>query len=744
LVAIESGSPNALRTRLGEYALLVEQNGDYDNVSLPSGRGLGIGAASWLGGGTQEANASSITDVNAKFLALLGPNSAVPNPSYGDRTKYARAALLDSNGTNTRDQASDANDLILLAANNRFYVRDNIAVRLFRSNEVNGSTLSIGYGGASYPTAGIDWNYAPITVPKNCNILTGAVNTIQPNVRATCFGDGTSDTNETIAFFSDNQFNFDVKETNASRQLLVDRYITSNEANGSAYGALKRVIQPSQLYGSFGGSSAADANFTYGGDLPNLTYTSVWAEDFPNDGALYYLAGNGFKPEMILTGVTSDGNGSAANTAGTISWKALDLTRDPKAWFDSANDFELFWTEKERGYWVYTESGYTNPVTVSGVNLNNTSIVTKHFNNTPAGNEIGVFNWIDAYISASVGGLSRAAYTSGESYTVRARLDSEYIPLVTTGSVSAAAADFTAYLNDFEVQSLRPNGLRDLNVTATDGLGGRAQSGVQLEYVQPATPVVAISGTDLNVSSNAYARNVLLFQGDVSDANNGENQRVQNVTGTFVNGVATVDLRSVAIGYPLQGDISSDRHIMVDYDATTNSSMVVDLRVVAATRPATDSLSVYSNMRRISYVPAYSDTFHLRATGEQNVTRHTAAFGNAEGAGYETNTSDDVTFRGANGRILTLIYRPINPNQGLANTIPMHVDVSVGGATAQIQYLKKYEGQYFYVYSHSNNTWYYGIFPGDEAAPPNGDGPWGSSGYNLQLATLPTVVQTLQ
>ncbi|MDR2033269.1 MAG: hypothetical protein LBP89_01370 [Helicobacteraceae bacterium] len=726
------GTIDALRTRLGEYALLVEHNGDYNATSAtygaPDARGLGIGAASWFGVDPAEANASDISNVDSKFTGLLKDNSAIPVPSY-DAAKRARAVLLDSNGTNTKQSNSDSpNPLILLAANNRFYVRDNIAVRLFNAEDVNGSTLSIDYDGGSYTTGDIDWIALDNT--KDCVLLRNRVAAAQTDVRAFC----SNDANKTVVFVSDSQRNFDVKEINVSSQLLVDRYITSAEENASAYGAIKRVIQPSQLYGAF---SVADDGFNYGG-LANLTYTSVWAEDFPNNGALYYLADNGFKPEMILTGVTSDGNNSS-NAAGTISWKALDLTRDPKAWFDSANDFELFWTEKERGYWVYTESGYTNPVSVSGVNLNDTSVVTKHFNNKDSkpSNEIGVFNWLDGYISASVGGLSRPVYTSGESYTVRARLDSEYIPLATTGAVSGSAADFTAYLNDFEVQSLRPNGLKDLNVTATDGLGGRAQSGVQLRYVQPATPVVSISGFDLNVSSNEYATNVLLFQGDVSDENNGADQRIYD--GTLTAGVGVVNLSSVTIEYPDAGDINSTRHVIPSYSLNNNDSMVVDLRVVAATAPATNSLSVYSNMRKVLYVPAYSDTFHLYAAGEANVTTHTAAYGNAL-AGYETNTSEDVAFRGANGKNLTLIYRPINPNQGLAANSPTHVDVQlgIGGPIAQIQYLKKYEGQYFYVYDHSNNSWYYGIFPGDD-----NDGLWGASLYDLRLGTIPNG-QTLQ
>ncbi|MDR1451503.1 MAG: hypothetical protein LBI57_04115 [Helicobacteraceae bacterium] len=714
-----SGNPDALRTRLGEYALLAEINQDYNtsSVALPTAKSLGLGVPSWYNVDPEDANGSDFADINASFVNYL-TSAALPTPSY-DAVKRAQASLLDSNSTT-------AGPLVLLAANNRFYIRDNVAVRIFKLNEVNGSVLSIDFDGASHvDTAGNSVN--PLVLANgaiNCTTIATYVSNIQSDVKAPCYD---ADTNNTVAFYSDAWRNFDVKEINASRQLLVERYITSNEKNGSAYGAIKRVIQPSQLFGSF--DAAADG-FTLGG-LPNLTYTSVWAEDFPNGGALYHISGNGFKPEMILTGVTSDGT-FAANSAGSIGWKALDVTRDPADWFNSANDFELFWTEKERGYWVYVQSGYTNPVTVSGVNLNDTSVVTKHFNNRESVglNELQVFNWLDGYVSASVGGLTRPNYTSGETYVVRARLDGDYLPLVATGGVVGSSATFSAYLNDFEVGSLRPTGPRDLNVTATDGLGGGATSGVQIVYVQPATPEVNISGSTLTATSNAYANAIALFAGHVSDENNGAGER--RATAAATAGVGTIDLSSANIDYPTKVDINATRHVTPPYNVDTNPDPIIDLRVIAATRTATDPFSVYSNMRRVNFAPAYSNTFHAYANGEQNITVHTAAYGNAL-ANYDANTSADIAFRGANAAQLTLIYQPINPNQGLANNAPQHVNINVGGLNAQIQYLAKYEGRIFYVYNNASGAWYYGIFPGNESSIVV----WGQSGYDLSLATLP-------
>ncbi|MDR2153133.1 MAG: hypothetical protein LBO72_09950 [Helicobacteraceae bacterium] len=719
-------APTALRTKLGEYALLVELNNKDYNLSnggaLPVDNALGVGVPSWYGKPIKSTNPFDITKVVPDFASQVNINA-------GDN---ARAVYVDSS-------SSEVDRLLLLAANTRFYVRDNVAIRVFKlksGEEANNSVLSIDYGGASHKTAtivGTSW----VGGQPDCPTLLSAVKPAS----ATAVVAGCLDGNNSIGYFSDSQFNFDVKEINAQNgggQLLVDVY---TDKNGSVSGALKKVIQPSDLKkANFDGGTA-----NWSPSVSNLTYTSVWAEDFPTNGPLYYLASNGFKPEMILTGVTSDNTDptfTTGNAPGTISWKALDTTRDPKAWFDSANDFELFWTEKERGYWVYAESGYVNQVAVNDVNLNQTSVVTKHFNNTEkVGDEIAVFNWIDAYVSASVSGLTRPGYTSGETYTVRARLDSDFIPLTTTGAISGSSATFTAALNDFEVAGLRPTGPKDLNVTATDGLGGNATGGVQIRYVQPATPTISFSGDTLTLSSNTYATQAIVFVGDVSDEKNGYAQRVYNKPlQNQSDGNGTVALKEIAVTYPAQlaeQPVSATRHIMADYN-DTNKDMLTDLRVAVATRDADDSLSVYSNIRQVNYVPAYSDTFYVYSKGEHNATKHWTSFGDAL-VGYETNTTDDIAFRGANGGELTLVYQPLNPNQGLANQAPKHVDIKAGGRNAQIQYLSKYEGKVFYVYDHSGGgSWYYGVFPGDE-----GGNTWGQSGYDLTLARLPNVKQTL-
>ncbi|MDR2906176.1 MAG: hypothetical protein LBU73_09505 [Helicobacteraceae bacterium] len=808
---IYNAAATGLRTRLGEYAILVEPNQQYlDAVNamgglphigaLPTAGALGIGLPSWytidpgvinVDPATTYADVLTNTGVNS-FIGYIR-QASVPIPSYAD-DRYASAYEIDSNSTGVGySTTTPSQSMFLLAANVRFYIRDNVAVRVFDSRDPGidrnaTPELVFDYGGGSYSSNPIDIN-ATASIPNligalPCVGVTAATEGIIAQthtatggaVEAMCYGgNGTNDSNKSIAFFSTQYINFDVKEVAPSNQLLVDRYLKSNEENETVYGMFKRVVQPSQLSGSFFVNATDDGGFNMGG-LSNLTYTSVWAEDFPERNAINYLAGNGFKTEMILTGVTAsvDTSISPNQPAGTISWKALDLTRDPKAWFDVANNFEIFYTEKERGYWVYLgdRNSYQNQVTVSDVAVNASSIVTKHFNNkTRSGDEINVFNWFDGYVTAKVGGLVRTdGYTSGESYTVNGYLaGSERIPMSTTGAVSSAAVDFTAYLNDFEVSSLRPIGYLDFNVTASDGLGGSATGGTLINYAKPATPTLSFNGNTLIVNSTPSAEQVVIYQGDVTDEDTGAAQRVYNGAMT-ANGSATqgsVDLSTIEVNYPDPWPLDSDMHIIPAFDGPDYQNIgipvVVELRVIAATQPYNaneiNSMSVFSNMRAANYIPAYTDTFHVTANGEVNVTKHTAAFGNAEN-GYDPSRGDDVAFRGANGKNLTLVYQPINPNQALAANQPRHVNVNMGGSVAQIQYLTEYAGQIFYVYDNATGSWFYGVFPGDDldlyttgavsgqlgmdATPPTTNSQtWGQSGFDLKLSQITGVSQKL-
>lgn len=707
------GENYALRTKLGEYAVIAEQNADYalaaNNVLVPSTKTLTVGLPSWFNINPTDMNGSDTTaNITGLFSTYM---AAAPVPSY-DTVSRGRVLDIDSNATGM-------GQLLLFAANNRFYVRDNTFVRVFDTVDTNGSTLAITYGGTTNTTAGI--NFAGATF-LNCADIVAKTAAATTDVRAVCINKTAGDDNRSVAFFSDSKLNFDVKETNTSVQLLTDRHIASNELNGTVYGAIKRVFQPSELAKKVSFSTDNNAT-TYGGSaVSNLTYSAVWAEDFPNNGALYYMADQGYKSEMFISAITSDGNLlGGANPKGTISWKALDTTRNPKDWFDSANDFELFWTEKERGYWVYLKDGYSNPVTVAGVQATTSSVVNKHFNNIIVAGEGDVFNWFDGYLSASVGGLVRSGYTSGESYIVNATVGGGKMAMGTTGAVSAGTATFSSYLSDFEVSGYRPTGIHEARVAASDGLGGRAEANTTIAYVKPATPEVTFAAGSLSATSNDVATDVVIYDGNITDLN-----PVHLYTGAIGTAVDLTGLS--AIQYP------SQQLPLITTDAVPSlssalGSIVKDLRVIAATAPATDKMSVFSNMRSVNYIPAYSQTAHMNVNGEVNGTVPTALYNVTVGG---TGDQFGIAYRGVNGVNSTLIFKPL-VKQTVADGAPRHINAIFDGKTAQVQYVAAYEGQVFYIYNNDGKKWYYGVFPGTGFSTP----------YNLTLVEATGITQEL-
>lgn len=712
-----TGANHGIKTRLGEYAVMVEKNPDFIAATTGLDKTLSVGLPSWISGVNPLVlnGAETATNITGAFTTYIENNA--PKPAY-DTVSRGQVIGIDSNTTGTLGE-----NMFLFASNSRFYVRDNTYVRLFDTYDTNGSILNITYNGADHKTDEINWITPTM---RDCNEIVAGVTGATTEVVVKCL----TDNNKTVAFFSDKHLNFDVKEINASAQLLLDRHVGNTaDHNESVKGALRAVYQPSGVAKNLTHDATADATSFGSPVTSNLTNSAVWAEDFPNNGALYFMAQHGYKTEAIITAVTSDGT-MAANSVGTISWKALDATRNPAEWFNSANDFELFWTEKERGYWVYLEDGYTNPVTVNNVETTAASVVTKHFNNVISNGEGEVFNWFDGYLSSRVGGLVRPGYTSGQSYIVNANVGGGAMAMATTGAVSAGAATFTTYLSDFEVSGFRPTGIHDATVSASDGLGGRNEGNTTIPYVQPDTPTVEFEGNNLVVTSNEVANNVVLYDGNITD---------DKVNSFIYNGAIAdpVDLSTLStIQYPNQWLPLMVTNSIPDMAAATGT-IVKDLRVIAATASATDRLSVFSNMRSINYLPVYSETAHMTATGEGNVTIPQELYNVTLG---EQGDSFGVAYRGANGLTSTFVFKPLR-KATLADGTPMHADLHFGGVVAQVQFLPEYEGQVFYVYD-GLGKWYYGIFPAisDHGTP---EKKWGDAGYRLDLVEVTDLEQKL-
>lgn len=744
------GTQNTLSSKLGEYAVVLERNADFnalDGLTTMSPK-LAVGVPAWLSVAPLEMNASALaTTLDTDFSGyMMGANIGAT---------AAQVMEIDLNATTSNfDQLADAGRAIILAADKRFYVRDNTFIRTYNTIDQNGSVLNVTYGGSNHATAtGIFWSDSNSSdIDKDCSVIEAAVLAATGN-EATAYCPN-PDSNSTVMFISGTRLNYDVKESNTTTRLLTDVYLGGEtDTNETYYGPFRRVYQASKLAKA---TTVNNVATTLSANLDNLTYSAVWADDFPNNGPLYYLAGNGYKPEMIITATTSDGNGVVAST-GTISWKALDATRDPVEWFDPANNFEVFWAEKERGYWVYLDTGYTNPVTAENTRVSS-RVVNKHFDNVinAATGEGTVFNWFDGYLTSTVGGLVRTNYTSGQSYNVQAAIGSVSVPLATTGAVSSGKSNFTTYMSDYEVSSVRPTGLLEANVSASDGLGGRASSGVTIDYVKPSTPVLSMTSNTLTATSNSYAANILIYDGNVSDMNH---TAVYSTAAT--GGVATIAMSSVsAIAYPGTEDVNGTGGVPA-YPGTLGT-IVKDLRVVASTGTAdtvsggiASGASVYSNMRQQRYIPAYSSTGHLTVSvSDQNQSiGQLYNFGGVTGAAtrdYGVQLGYELT---GTTNIMTLVYQP-KSSYTLNSAGPTHALLYADGVhVATVGYTRTgYQGEPFYLYVIEDTvgavgSWYYGTFPGDSA---NATETWGvttptvsGSLYRLDLVKVSGLVQPL-
>ncbi|MDR3163038.1 MAG: hypothetical protein LBT81_04185 [Helicobacteraceae bacterium] len=721
----------AVSTKLGEYAVVVERNKDYNITSMAYQ--LGFGLAHWVtnsdpGSAGGMSDTMQLLDFNNTNVGFTAGNTDLFPTSLGAGAQVL-SIDLDVNVTTF--------DALLFAATERFFVREETSVRVFDlywGADANHTAIEIVHDGSRVGSVfDINSTISPSDGTEMQRMLS-ELNSASGDYNATFI----RDTNNSLIFVS-NVANYDIKEYNATHNLLLDRYPGEQaDVNNSVYGPFLKAYQASALTkGEFNvsGSNAVVLSPT----VADLTYAAFWADDFPSNGPIYYMTANGYTPEMFISAETADINTTTSNAPGTISWKALDVTRNPAEWFDPANGFELFWTEKERGYWVYLSQGFENPVGVSGAQITSTSRVYKHFNLPAGGSDVyPVFNWFNGSLTARVRGLVRPNYTSGQSYNVQADINGERVVMTPTGPLYASGSDFTAEISDFSVSSLRPIGAIDATVTASDGLGGRSSADINITYVQPATPTLTFSGNTLTAASDPNAKNILLFNGHQPDTN----YRHIAFFPATAEGNASFNLSEVSgITYPAALlDIPFDGAV-ADENNDTYRDIVKELLVGASTGAPdvvtgnyAGGTSVYSNLRRQFYLPVYSGTAHLKiSAAEQNATKP-VSFYNLPA--FDQNKTDyGVQFAyttGVGANIVTVVFQP--KDVALSDGGITHVNLYSEDGDAflgELGYIRSvYEGEAFYVYvipdtAGATGSWYYGVFQGDRITgnPPLGQ--WG-------------------
>ncbi len=714
-----------LRARPGEYAMALGINADLmADDDLRDLARINVTPFSIEGYDLQGGIDLELTDADH--------NTSVGDAAFSDRLNGDAGingrALAIAIGAGTVDS-----DAFLIAGEQRFFVREKFHVRLADlHNDVNVTgiyTESFRIAAGSENTAWLDAHEVNGTFARDASNLVGNNAVGSGTVHAFSLNPGNDETpadgNATVMFVSNDIVNYAVQQGDGAQPFGFCHIGSCTvDNNNTVYGAVRSVYQVSHLV------RGTTANTASGRSTEDLRFSPIWADDFPGRGAIYHMTENNYTPRSIITAVTQDADG------GTVSWKALDLTRDPAEWFNDAGEFELFWTQKERGYWVFLEDGYTNPVTVSGTEVGDYA-VNKHFSNRPGyperldRDEAYVFNWMDGQVQSTVGGLVRTGYTSGESYTVVNTLDGRSIPLLPTGAIGTGTQNFTASLIDFELSGFTADraGPAESTTTATDGLGGRESEELQggLNYVKPATPTLTLEDSAVTVRGDGRASHVVIFDGNVSDASptwvytRAVDERDENATESVIDLLADV---GDAIAYPDAQTAPTTQDGVPEWDAAYGD-IVKDLRFVHANNDEVAN-GVYSNMRVLPFAAVYSETGVLTVgAGEQNATEpylydSLTMGGTTYGPGWAgrdfgvqfyNNGADSIN------RVSSFVYQPQNVELdqiGGGSIVYAQLELPNGTSIGTIGFSTDYSGEVFYLYSRTTGgegQIYYGVFP---------------------------------
>jgi hypothetical protein len=645
-------------------------------------------------------------------------------------------SLVDLNFDGTRNT-------LLMASTKRFYIRDNTFVRVFQwtGRDTNQSLVMIDGNDTAYFTTDTIFK----TIKNDFNATIVAINEKNGTTGVFAFPidlkglSGTAsdnvDLNKTFLAYSVSKSDWDLKET-ANGENFTD--LAGYDDNASAVmGGIKAVytatgimdsgdpyhknssgIYTGTIDGNYSNYSKDNNVTTFIPLLPDLKYNAIWAPDMPNDGPLYTIRGldqngdqgqgtgpTGKKPELFITGET--------NASGhLISWKVIDVTRDPSTWYDTENQFDLFWTEKEQGYWVYIDGATTNPVIIGQAtdsSGNTISFVTgevvRHFQNYIGSAGVGtVFNHFDKTLTVDIKGLtdSTKLVDTIDTYNVEATIDGKVVPMFRT----SGGTQFTLNLSDYETPGLTAGQTYDVVIRAADGIGNYATYSVSVDYSEPDTPTVTwnTDGT-LTVESNTSTY-IQVHDGNISDQNP-SNSLVDTITGT---GSTSYNLGSVSALEWKDANISS----YTEYDSAAEQlkkDLIYDIRFVGVDGN-NDSNSLYSDMRRLYYVPIYRGGHILSVDGTTTTDTKPKIYTEDGNSSSQATKDSGVQINSVSGYSFAIAYLG-DSNASLTDgtkqaELKVHNSTGTDDQIGTIFYSPRYANKHFYVYY--NSKMYVGFF----------------------------------
>jgi hypothetical protein len=323
-------------------------------------------------------------------------------------------------------------------------------------------------------------------------------------------------------------------------------------------------------------------------DLPTLVsdlkYSPVYSPEFPVDenAPIQSLNKAGKKVIKMLSPVES---------GSSIAWSYIDLTKAAQdGWFNIEDSYNLFNTDRERGYWIYLRDADSNPLSFDG-NVSVIATYIHHFNNdvnnTTSSQDLASDNIISSgSISVEVSGLSGNGYEN-----VVATLGNNKIPLVASGNFFSA--DFSTAELPFSLASKDYN----LTVSVFDEFGNViTSSAIPFDNKAPANPTVSISGKNLTITS-LDATMAHIYAGDINESNPTPTSLYPDNTDTTYMGSFDIvsAINYCAMASDFDSNLTGWRLYTVDGDGNPDNSRVSNIALVNPNETTTSWYPVYKN-----------------------------------------------------------------------------------------------------------------------------------------------------
>jgi hypothetical protein len=528
----------------------------------------------------------------------------------------------------------------------------------------------------------------------------------------------------------------DLQEWGVGFDLFTEKDASSSlaDSNKTVFGAIRRMWNVSTIVQTVPSYSSDlfDGNYTtssggvgFSVATSDVRNTPHYAEAFPIDGPLYDIKTTNLKnPELFLTASTSRGSAEYISdqlSSAFISWKQIDVTTPSKEWYDKDNQFELFWTEKEKGYWVYINGDNTIDISFDGTPTLAGSVYAHFDNEVDSGTGKGTTrNHMDKTLTLKIDGLVTYgnAVSNTDSYEVYATINGYN----TSFERDSATNTFTIPLDSHETDGLDGNNYSDssevtVSIVATNGVGEKASTTYTLDFAKPDITSVSLSTSTATVAitnGTSAASEIQVYTADINDSDYGSSGTTHWAGSQTVAGDTTdINLASFsALGFPTTTRSDDNTNAFDVLYEQVSVGFIYEVRFTAK-----DANDLYANQYRLYYAPLYNGSGVL-SSSDSSSSGYDASPVVYTSAGAQDSTwsgDDGVQIKTAvNGTTAAIAYKHQALKLDEATAISKTIQ-SGGTNLAVVNYQPGYAQKPFY-FTFGDKT-YVGYFTSDSSDP---------------------------